>query len=154
MAASLKVIYPVTWFTTLSYKICLYHYILSTPLFWLPKPPHKLQIQNSMNAVRLSSVSTLYWECTHTHPLDYLLIFLIILFRDGILCITLHVCFLYRILFYSSCPKLFLISFSLALPTPLLISTPFLPILFFCIISFNLSRQWWILSFKHLNNLY
>ena len=36
-------IYPLTLFTALLYKICLYHYVLSTSLFWLPNPPHNLQ---------------------------------------------------------------------------------------------------------------
>ena len=58
---------------------------------------------------------------THIHSIIYFFIF-----REGILCITLHLCFLFLSLFYSSCPKWFLtISFSLALPTHLLISTYF-----------------------------
>ena len=40
-----KYMHTVTLFTALLYKICVYHYILSTTLFWLPIPPHNIQLQ-------------------------------------------------------------------------------------------------------------
>ena len=81
---------------------------------------------------------------THIHSISFLL------FSGGcILRITLHLCFLYLSLFYSSCPKWFLtLSFSPALPA-LCWFPPICSYSFFCIISFRTSltkRYYWIIN--------